>query len=411
MFFAPCHFDQLVEDAQCSKAPIQALADNVASVFVPAAIAVAAITFMGWYAAGKGWLQIPGFNGAAYTEAREAPFVFALIFALSVLVVACPCALGLATPTAVMVGSGIAAKRGVLVKGGEALEALHKVSAVVLDKTGTLTEDHLVVSHFVRCPAGNRTAPGAPVSAVTDVEVDDGVLLSMIAVAEASSEHPIGSALFKYAKDFVALESPQPEVINFEAIAGFGIKAKLQRQDTTVNIIIGNREFLHCHQTLGLSLVGAPHDGELVVEGEIEEDIRRFESEGRVVILVAIDGALTAYACLESSSRPEARSVIATLKVRRVLTFFSELRPFCYSNCLKLVARREGSLSLCLLGTRIVRQQLLRRTSASNVSCPKRSLKQSLKPSSPCRLVRVFVFVSILYSVNKSCNGSSAGPC
>lgn len=297
-------------------------------MFVPAVIAVAAITFMGWYAAGKGWLHIPGFNGAAYTEAREAPFVFALIFALSVLVVACPCALGLATPTAVMVGSGIAAKRGVLVKGGEALEALHKVSAVVLDKTGTLTEDHLVVSHFVRCRAGNRTAPGAPVSAVTDVEVDDGVLLSMIAVAEASSEHPIGSALFKYAKDFVALESPQPEVINFEAIAGFGIKAKLQRQDTTVNIIIGNREFLHCHQTLGLSLVGAPHDGELVVEGEIEEDIRRFESEGRVVILVAIDGALSAYACLEACARPEARSVIATLKVRRVLTFFFRAATF-----------------------------------------------------------------------------------
>lgn len=142
---ALAHIIRLVEAAQLSKAPIQALADRVAGVFVPAVIALAVSTFVLWFALGEA-----GAYPEDWVPQGHDVFFFALLFAISVCVVACPCALGLATPTAVMVGTGVAALHGVLIKGGAALERAYRVQHVVFDKTGTLTRGQpTVVAHRV----------------------------------------------------------------------------------------------------------------------------------------------------------------------------------------------------------------------------------------------------------------------
>ncbi|MCL5773497.1 MAG: heavy metal translocating P-type ATPase, partial [Firmicutes bacterium] len=161
----------MVEEAQGSKAPIQRLVDKVAGVFVPVVMLIAVATFLYWYFLGK----IP---------AGIAPFNFALVNFISVLIIACPCALGLATPTAIMVGTGKGAERGILIRGGEPLEKIHKINTVVFDKTGTLTSGKLFVVEII--PAQNH-------------EVDE--VLHYAASAESHSEHPIGEAIVREAKN------------------------------------------------------------------------------------------------------------------------------------------------------------------------------------------------------------------
>lgn len=188
---------KLMEDAQTSKAPIQAFADTVSSVFVPVVCIISILTFIGWYAAVK--------NGVIpddwYPEG-ESELLFAVLFSIACLVIACPCALGLATPTAIMVSTGIGANLGVLIKGGEALETAHKVTAFVFDKTGTLTI-------------------GKPVVAALTVVQDDIVdavawseeLAFLAASAELNSEHVLGEAIVAFGRASGVRELQQPTVL------------------------------------------------------------------------------------------------------------------------------------------------------------------------------------------------------
>ncbi len=190
---------KLVEEAQGSKAPIQKLADEISGVFVPIVLMIAVVTFMIWF--------------VLYPQPS---FTAAMVAAVTVLIIACPCALGLATPTAVMVGTGKGAEGGILIKDAEALELLHKVKAVILDKTGTLTK-------------------GKP--EVTDVVVEDSSLtanklIEMAGSAEMHSEHPLGEAVVKYAKE-KKLTLTEPK--GFKSITGAGVEAIIGKQKVTVS--------------------------------------------------------------------------------------------------------------------------------------------------------------------------------
>ena len=192
---------KLVEEAQGSKAPIQRLADVIASYFVPAVVGIAVIAFLIWYFFGP-----------------QPRFTHALLTFVSVLIIACPCALGLATPTAIMVGTGKGAENGVLVKSGEALETAHKVNAIVLDKTGTLTQGKPVVTDIM------------------PVDMTGDELLRLAASAERASEHPLGEAIVKAAEERgIGLAAPA----DFEAVPGQGVTAKV---DGHV-VLVGNESY------------------------------------------------------------------------------------------------------------------------------------------------------------------------
>jgi Cu+-exporting ATPase len=227
---------RLVEEAQGSKAPIQRLADRVSAVFVPAVLVVAAITFLVWLIVG----------GVGFTES--------LIFMIAVLVIACPCALGLATPTAIMVGTGKGAEHGVLFKNSEALERAHELTTVVLDKTGTITR-------------------GEP--SVTDVVANDGLqprdrdqLLRLAASAERGSEHPLGQAIVQAAQD-EGLTLSEPE--GFEAVAGQGVVATVEGR----RVVVGSKRLLASRDVALNGLDGL---------------LARLESEAKTAMLVAADG-------------------------------------------------------------------------------------------------------------------------
>ncbi len=210
---------RLVEQAQGSKAPIQRLADQVSAIFVPAVIGIAVLTFLVWWLAGAVfWVQ-------------------ALITGIAVLVVACPCALGLATPIAIMVGAGRGAERGILIKGGESLERIHKVNAILLDKTGTMTRGQPALTQIILANAVDA-APGADhmPGALTEDE-----LLRLAASAERGSEHPLARAILAAAETH-GLSIPDPTA--FTAIAGQGLLATVEGHA----VLIGNRALLAGHQ-------------------------------------------------------------------------------------------------------------------------------------------------------------------
>ncbi len=231
---------RLVEEAQGSKAPIQALADKVSEKFVPTVIVIAALTFAAWYFIGAG-------NNV------DAPFVRALINSVAVLVIACPCAMGLATPTAVMVGAGKGAELGVLLKSGEALEQAGRITTVVLDKTGTITRGQPAVTDVV-------TAPGSRHSA------DD--LIRLAASAEKGSEHPLGEAILAEAGER-GLDIHHPE--RFTAIAGHGIQAEVDGK----TILIGNQRLM---------------ERESVDITSLEEALDCLQNEAKTPVIIAIEG-------------------------------------------------------------------------------------------------------------------------
>jgi P-type Cu+ transporter len=225
---------RMVEEAQGSKAPIQRLADRISAVFVPAVIGVAAVTFLIWFLFGP-----------------EPALTFALLNTVAVLIIACPCAMGLATPTSIMVGTGKGAESGILIKGGEALEGAHKLETVVLDKTGTLTR-------------------GLP--ALTDLVVGAGIdeveLLRFVASAERASEHPLGEAIVRGAKKR-GLSLGEAE--GFEAVSGGGVRARVEGRE----VLVGSHRFL--------SESGVSEDG-LLPKGE------ELAREGKTPVFVAVDG-------------------------------------------------------------------------------------------------------------------------
>lgn len=247
---------KLVEQAQGSKAPIQRLADSISGVFVPIVIGIAIVTFLAWY-----------FLGGQ-------PFVFALTAFIAVLVIACPSALGLATPTAIMVGTGKAAQNGILIKSAEALERAHRIKTIVFDKTGTLTKGKPSVTDTLT---------------VNGLEQDE--ILHLAAIAEKGSEHPLGQAIVAAGKDDHQ-ELPDPEV--FEALSGRGVLAKVEAKE----VLLGNRALM---------------DENDIETRPFEDKIRQLESEGKTVMLMAVNRKLSGLIAVADTLKESATETVRQL--------------------------------------------------------------------------------------------------
>ena len=245
---------KLVEDAQGSKAPIAKLADIISGYFVPAVMVIALFAGLAWYISGQS-------------------AVFSLTIFVSVLVIACPCALGLATPTAIMVGTGKGAEYGVLIKGGEALETAHKVKTIVLDKTGTITEGKPVVTDII-----------------TDGEIAPEELLRLSASAERGSEHPLGEAIVNGAKE-KNLELSEAE--SFEAIPGQGIEVVIEGR----RMLLGNKKLMDSRN----------------IEITLEEESNKLAREGKTPMYVAIDNELAGIIAVADVMKPSSRKAIEIL--------------------------------------------------------------------------------------------------
>ena len=250
---------QLVQDAQGSKAPIQRLADKVTGWFVPAVIAIAIVTFVLWFVI-MGNISL------------------ALITTVGVLIIACPCALGLATPTSVMVGTGKGAENGILIKGAESLELAHKVQTVVLDKTGTITQGKPTVTNYA-------TVRGVSNSAELK-------LLRLVAVVERNSEHPLAEAIVKYAQ---SQEIKLAEATDFTAIAGSGVQGLVS--DRLVQI--GTQRWMN----------------ELAIKtDELEQQIDIWETEAKTVVLIAVDGELEGIMGIADAVKPSSTAAVKALR-------------------------------------------------------------------------------------------------
>jgi len=251
---------RLVQEAQGSKAPIQRLADVVAAYFVPAVITVAVVTFVIWLI----WGPAPAFT-------------YALLNAVAVLIIACPCALGLATPTAIMVGTGKGAESGVLIRGGESLETAHKINAIVFDKTGTITVGAPALTDVVLLPG-------------KDWSEDE--LLRLAAAAERGSEHPLGEAIVAAARER-GLELG--EAREFAALPGLGVEATVEGR----RVLLGNLKLMEES--------GLPLD---VLRGEGE----RLSAAGKTPMFVAVDGRPAGIVAVADTVKPGAAAAIAHLK-------------------------------------------------------------------------------------------------
>jgi len=260
---------RLVEEAQSSKAPIQGLADKISSIFVPTVVTIAVLDFIVWFI-----LLQTGIVPVSWIPAGTSKFIFAFLLSVSVLVIACPCALGLATPTAVMVGTGLGAENGVLIKGGGPLETAHDIDAIILDKTGTITK-------------------GKP--AVTDVitfDADETNLLFYAASAESGSEHPLGRAIVNHAREKIGdLEEPK----EFEAITGKGIRTKVSGKE----IQIGSRRLLS--------------EINLTLNDEQEQVMLDLENDGKTVMLVVIEGTVAGVVAVADTVKEDSAKAIAKL--------------------------------------------------------------------------------------------------
>ncbi|HNM35444.1 MAG TPA: heavy metal translocating P-type ATPase, partial [Anaerolineales bacterium] len=252
-----------VEDAQGSKAPIQKMADQVSAVFVPAVIAIATLTFLGWYFFGP---TLP-------INADVDNFTRALIYMVAVLVIACPCAMGLATPTAIMVGTGKGAEAGILFRNSEALERAGKVSVVVLDKTGTITKGQPAVTDIVT-------------SNVTSEE-----LLRLAASVEKGSEHPLGEAIWAEATTR-GLTLVEPS--GFKAEAGHGVQAEVEGR----SVMVGNKRMFEAR---GISL------------GSLESEVTRLQSEAKTAMLVAVDNVVAGIIAVADTIKDSSKDAIADL--------------------------------------------------------------------------------------------------
>jgi Cu+-exporting ATPase len=258
----------LVEEAQGSKAPIQKLVDNVSEVFVPAVIGIALVTFLIWYFI----IPLP-------INSDVNLFTRALINMVAVLVIACPCAMGLATPTAVMVGTGKGAETGILLRSGEALERAGKIDIVVFDKTGTITKGQPTVTDIV------------VLNAQENKQEKELYLLQLAASVEKASEHPLGEAIVAEAgQRGISLELPD----DFIAESGMGIAAVVAGR----SLLVGNTKMMDYH---GVSIKGG------------EEDVTRLQNDAKTVVLIAVDGILEGIIGIADPVKDSSRGAIAEL--------------------------------------------------------------------------------------------------
>ncbi|KIK98176.1 hypothetical protein PAXRUDRAFT_824138 [Paxillus rubicundulus Ve08.2h10] len=245
---------RLVEEAQTSKAPIQAFADRVAGFFVPTVISLAVLTFVGWMVVANVVSEetLP----SMFHRHGASRLAVCLQICISVVVVACPCALGLSTPTAIMVGTGMGAKNGILIKGGRALELSRSIKRIVLDKTGTVTEGKLSVVGVAWVPprdGGSELFPEETVGPrALESKCADGVtsrmaVIAMLSATEARSEHPLAKAIAVYGKDLVSqseLDIPGVIVQSFESVTGAGAKAVLSLSGLKYTMLVGSARFV-----------------------------------------------------------------------------------------------------------------------------------------------------------------------
>ncbi|MBD3354914.1 heavy metal translocating P-type ATPase [Candidatus Woesearchaeota archaeon] len=248
---------KLIQDAQGSKAPIQRFADTVAAYFVPSVLIIAIITFITWLALGG-------------------EFGFALISAVAVLVIACPCALGLATPTAIMVGTGKGAKKGILIKGGEALETAHKIKSIILDKTGTITKGHPEVTD------------------ITPINKTEKQLLTIAGSIEKSSEHPLAEAIVKKAKG-----RSLRKVTNFKAVPGHGITANIGKKRYT----FGNSKLMKRKK---------------IAIAKYTKQVQKLEKEGKTVMMLAEGKKLIGFIAVADPIKKTSRKAVKALQKMKI---------------------------------------------------------------------------------------------
>ena len=250
----------LVQEAQGSKAPIANLADRLSLYFVPAVMAIAVLAGLAWYVVG------------------DASFTFSLRIFIAVLVIACPCAMGLATPTSIMVGTGRGAQLGVLLKNGEVLERAGQVHTIVFDKTGTLTHGKPSLSDYVACPGS----------------MERQELLRLVATAESRSEHPLAEALLQAASD----EGVAPvELRNFVSLPGQGVEAEV---GPGLQVLVGNHGLLASRQVQGLDTT-------------VEQQAEQLARDGKTALFVAVDGRLQAVLGVADQLKAETAATVAAL--------------------------------------------------------------------------------------------------
>lgn len=281
----------LIEDAQLHKAPIQAYADRLASVFAPFVLAVSMLTFLSWYillatdSIPHQWKLELGLNPE---DGHSNDLFISILFAISVVVIACPCALGLATPTAVMVGCGVGAKKGILIKGGRALEIAKHVDTIVFDKTGTLTVGHPSVTDVV----------------ISDRSVTPREVLYYGGSLECVSEHVLGKAIVLTATEQEKLQLKEPTQIH--VVPGRGIQGVVPRWKEKalgaeeVNVMVGNPEY--CEEK------------RIEIGEKIREQMHELEMEGKTVVCVCINEKMVGVIALADTPRPESHAVVSYLK-------------------------------------------------------------------------------------------------
>lgn len=272
-----------VEEAQTRKAPVQKLADTIAGYFAYGVMAIALTVFLFWYFLGTSlWPQVltpatamMGHEMASMTS----PLLLSLKLAIAVLVVSCPCALGLATPTAILVGTGIGAERGILIKGGDILEGVHRLTTIVFDKTGTLTQGHPTLTNW---------------------EVIDGKeeynLLQIAATVESGSNHPLGTAIVKAAQ---RQELPLLPATDFQTEPGLGVRATVIL-DRPYAVCLGNQDWLA--------------ENAIAFPETVRHQTDRLAQEGKTLAYLAIDGEMTGWLALKDTVRPDARATLARLQ-------------------------------------------------------------------------------------------------
>jgi len=265
---------RLVEEAQGSKSPIQKLADQISAVFVPAVIAIAGLTFLVWY------FLIP-----FPLNSETSLFTRALINTVAVLVIACPCAMGLATPTAVMVGAGKGAELGILLRSGEALERAGKITTVVLDKTGTITRGQPAVTDIV---LDSRWAD-ASASLGLDPQAE---LIRLAASVEQGSEHPLGEAIVAEAGERgLSLSRPQ----GFTAVVGQGVQATVDGH----TVWVGNNRLMDAHG---------------IASGDLSLEVGRLQAEAKTSMWVAVNGQAAGVIAVADTVKPGSPEAIAALR-------------------------------------------------------------------------------------------------
>ena len=265
---------KMMETAQSDKAPIQKLGDKIASFFVPIVIASSILTFVIWFT-----LTTVGVVPAEWIPDGYNRFLFSLIFAISVLVIACPCSLGLATPTAVMVGTGVGAANGILIKSGAILQKAHEIGAVIFDKTGTLTHGRPEVTSFV----------------LVDNQLEEEDFFRVLASAEANSEHPLAKAILSKSTQVLG-EKAVPSCTQWRMESGSGLECEVEGRVVRV----GNIKWIE--------------SAKVVVKEETKQLAVSCEKEGNTVVYVSVDNSLAGIVAIADTIREEARAVVAYLR-------------------------------------------------------------------------------------------------